>query len=70
MGRQKKEYPIVVYTDETAENKIRLKKEIGKAYCDFIIEYISKLSLNNKQMQSIYTRIVNEMIKNRKSNQE
>lgn len=67
MSRQKKEYRIVILAPENNEKKIRLKNNIGKAYCDFILDYISKEGISDEQMAEMYKRIIKEMDIKRKS---
>ncbi|HEX2927653.1 MAG TPA: hypothetical protein VHP38_15570 [Ruminiclostridium sp.] len=61
MFKRKKDYEIVISTPDTDENKMRLRREIGKAYCDFVIEYLSNTGMDSKQAAEMYEKIINRM---------
>ncbi|ACL74821.1 hypothetical protein [Ruminiclostridium cellulolyticum] len=61
MGKQKKDYEIVIFTPDTQEQIMHLKNEIGKAYGEFIIEHLTELDISYKQITSIYRKIIKEI---------
>ncbi len=61
MGKQKKEYEIVIFTPENDDQKIQLRNEIGRAYGEFIIQHLINLDIPNKQMSCIFRKIIKEI---------
>ncbi len=61
MGKHKNEYEIIIFTPEKNEQEMYLKNEIGRAYGEFIIKHLINSEIHDKQISSIFRKIIKEI---------
>ncbi|MHB8065184.1 MAG: hypothetical protein ACYDG2_21670 [Ruminiclostridium sp.] len=63
MNNQKKSYEVNLNYPKTEEGKIELRNRIGRAYSEFVREYILNLQISNEQKEKMYSRVLKQLSK-------